>query len=484
MAGRCENVTTTRQHPLPARFRPWRLAFLALLVAVGLAGLLATPSADAQQPAPKASVVTIDDAIQPTSQRFLERSIKEAVSNGSSMLIVQLDTPGGVLDSTRKMVEAILAAPIPVVVYVYPQGAQAASAGTFILAAGHIAAMAPSTNTGAASPVGGSGEDLPETLKSKATEDAAAFLRSIAETRGRNGEALEATVLQAKAYTATEALNLDVVDIIAADVPGLLAQLDGVAIPLAGGDITLDTDGMSVTTIHRTPLEHFLGFLANPNIALLLLSFGSLGIIIELWNFGMLVPGIIGGILLALGLVGLYNLPVNWVAFGLLAFAMALIFLEMQAPGFGIFGVGGIISFVIGAFFLFGDFSFDPAPISSPGFRVSIWLLVVIALLMAGIIALFVRFAAEARKIRYVSGVVTIAGHPGVVVTPLAPRGTVRVDGEMWSAESSTGGNIQQGASVVVEDMSGLTLKVRIAEETSTGQSGQQQEQQHEEAPS
>ncbi|MDA1188569.1 MAG: nodulation protein NfeD [Chloroflexi bacterium] len=457
-------MTTLRQRLQAPSSKVWRLVLVALLIGMGLMSLFGMDSLVAQSQTSRASVITIEDTIQSRTAKFLARGIDAATEQGSALLIVQLDTPGGLLSSTRDMVEEIMASPIPVVVFVAPSGAQAASAGTFILASGHVAAMAPSTNVGAASPVSGSGEDLPDTLKSKATQDAAAFLRSIAEERGRNSDALEATVLEAKAYTAIEALNLGVINLVARDLDDLLDQLHGRHIALSGRDVVLNTTGMRVVDINKTPLEHFLGFLASPNIAFLLLALGALGIVIELFNFGMLVPGVIGGILLALGLVGIGNLPVNWAAFGLLAFSMLLIYLEIQAPGFGIFGVGAIISFIIGAFFLFGRFSFDSPAIDSPSFRVSIWLIAVITALMAGIFALFLRFASQAQKIHYPSGISTIVGDAGVVMTAIAPRGTVRVDGELWSAVSDSDTAIAKGASIVVESISGVTLKVRPVE--------------------
>ena len=431
-----------------------------LLVLVGFGGFVAHQTlVSAAAQAAHAGQLSIDGAIEPTAARFLSRGLRVATEDGAQLLIVTVDTPGGLFSSTKDMVEDILAAEIPVIAFVSPGGAQAASAGTFIVAAAHIAAMAPATNIGAASPVGPGGEELPETIKSKATQNAAAYIKSIAEKRGRNEGALEKTVLNAASYPSSEALDNGIIDLIATDVHDLLAKLDGREVELDNGEtVVLDTDGIEVRPIKRNAVERFLGFLADPNIAFLLLTVGGIGIIVEVFSPGLIVPAVVGVISLALAFVALGNLPVNWAGVSLIAFAMVLFFAELQAPGLGVFGAGGAISFLLGAFLLFGGFSAPAIP--SPSFRVSIWLIGgVSAVLFAFLIVLF-RGAVSMRRSSYPEVSESLVGQSGVVVTALNPKGTVHVAGEQWSAVSDSEESIPEGEEVIVSDVEGLTLRV------------------------
>ena len=431
-----------------------------LLVVVGFGGFIAAQSLPtAAASGPHANLINIDGAIDPISAGFLSRGVNSATKRDAQFLIVSLDTPGGLLSSTRDMVEKILASDIPVVVYVSPPGARAASAGTFITAAAHVAAMAPATNIGAASPVGAGGQDLPETLASKATQDAAALMRSIAEERGRNSEALEETVLSAASFSSSEALENNIIDLIAEDIDDLLAQLDGRTVKLKDGEVLLETEDLEVLEIKRTPVERFLGFLANPDIAFLLLTLGGIGILIEFLNPGGFVAGIAGVIALALAFVALGNLPVNWVGVGLIGLAMLLFFLEMQAPGIGVFGIGGAISFVLGAFLLFGGFTSTPA-IPTPSFRVSLWVIATISGILFVFLVLLFRSVLQGRRVSYPSMGQNLVGQTGTATTALDPRGTVQVAGERWSAVSDSGEPITKGEDVVVSEVEGLTLKV------------------------
>jgi membrane-bound serine protease (ClpP class) len=438
------------------------MCFGGALVSLGIPDALAAD--------PDIAIIDIDDAISPSTSRFLSRAIDSAVDSDAAILLVRLNTPGGLLDATRDMVDAITNAQVPVVVYVAPTGAHAASAGTFITAAAHVAAMAPITNIGAATPIA-VGDELPETLARKVAQDAAALLRSIAEARGRNADALEATVLEARAYNATEALELGIVDLIAEDVGDLLRQLDGRSVIMGdGSEVSLQTVGSGVRRIRQTPLERVLAFLADPNIAFTLVSFGFIAIFVEWVLPGLWGPGIIGVIALALGFVALGNLPVNWVGVGLMAFAMGLFYLEMQAPGIGIFGVSGVIAFIIGGFLLFGGFT--PALPSAPGapdIRVSPFLLAGIAAAMAALLGFVIRDLAVARRIAG-RGDVThepIEGQIGTVTAELSPQGSVHVAGEVWSAVSDDGEPIEKGVSVIVAETEGLTL--RVFRETEVG---------------
>ena len=436
-----------------------RRSLSLLLVLLGFAGAIAgilTPAVSAQ--GRHVAVVELDGAIDPISAGYLGRAIDLAAEDGAHLVVVLLDTPGGLLSSTRDMVEDIIASEVPVVVYVSPPGAQAASAGTFVTAAAHVAAMSPTTSIGAASPVGPSGEDLPETLESKATQDAAAFIRSIAERRGRNSEALEATVLSAASYSASEALDSNVIDLVAGSLVELLSQLDGRTVELSRGSVVLETEGLEIREIGRNPVERFLGIIADPNIAFLLISLGGLGLMVELWNPGLFVPGIAGVVALGLGFVALGNLPVNWVGAGLLALGIALFVAELQAPGIGVFGIGGAVCFVVGAFLLFGDT--NPPGIEAPSVEVSIWVIAGVSILLAVSMVVLVRLAAESRHARHPTQMQTLVGQAGYASTALEPRGTVQVASELWSAVSDSGQSIEEGAEVIVVDMDGLKLKV------------------------
>ena len=323
--------------------------FSAVAIAVALLGV-----ATAQQR--HVLILEVDGIINPVTEGFISRGVERAEAQGASLIIVQLDTPGGLLDSTRKITQHLLNAELPSVVYVTPRGARAASAGTFITAAATFAVMAPGTNIGAASPVGGGGEELPETLKSKVTSDAAAEMRTIADLRNRNQEKLEATVLQALSFTGEEAVESGMVDFIAGDLDDLLAQLHGreaiVQLP-AGPRLVLEMQGVGVQTMEMSLVERFLSFLSDPNVSYMLLSLGSLGIFLELLSPGLIVPGLTGTILLILSFVTLGNLPVNWAGVVLILLAVILAVLEFYVVGFGVLGVGAIVSFILGGVFLF-----------------------------------------------------------------------------------------------------------------------------------
>ena len=435
-----------------------RLVALALVV-VGFGGFLASHGLTAAAASgPHAARLVIDGAIHSTAAGFLARGLEEATEDGAQLVVVEVDTPGGLLSSTRKMVQAILDSKIPVVTYVSPPGAQAASAGTFIVAAGHVAAMAPATNIGAASPVGPGGQDLPETIKSKATQDAAAFLRTIAEERGRNATALEDTVLSALSYSGSEALEIGIIDLIADGIDDLMAKLDGRAVTLREGEVVLETGGMEVLEIGKTPVERFIGFLANPDIAFLLLTLGGIGIFVEFMSPGLVGPGVLGVIALVLAFVAFGNMPVNWAGVGLITLAMGLFFLEAQAPGVGVFGIAGAISFVLGAFFLFGGFSAPAIP--TPSFRVSPWTIAAVSAGLFGAFVLLMKTIVEAGKAGYASSTSPLVGKTGMTATPLDPRGTVHVASERWSAISDSGESIPEGEEVIVLEVEGAILKV------------------------
>ena len=419
--------------------------------------------AGAQEPTgPHVLVITVDGVINPVKDRYIERAIQEAVTGGAELLVISLDTPGGLLDSTREIVERLLASPVPTAVYVSPAGARAGSAGTFITAAANLAAMAPGSNIGAATPVSATGQDLDETLASKVENDAAALIRSIAQERGRNAKLLEATVREAASYTAQEALDGNVVDFIADDMESLLAQLDGRTTQTPAGPVTLEVEGLATRDLDKNLLENLLEFLADPNVSFLLLTIGGLGIVIELFNPGLIVPAVVGVICLVLAFVALGNLPANWAGVALILLAIVLAAAEVIVAGFGVLGVGSVICLVLGGLFLFAQFG-DASP-TLPPLSVNRWLIVGTALAAGGCVLYLAREAVKSRRQRRVGSNQSLIGKTGEVTRILAPRGVVRVASDTWTAISADGEPIEAGVEVMVIDVQGLVLTVARSE--------------------
>lgn len=442
-----------------------RLALYGLLIAAGLALQAAPVSA---QTGGEAFLVHVDGVIDPNRAKYLDRALDRARDADAQLAIIVIDTPGGMLGSMRAMVEDILASKIPVVTFVGPQGAQAGSAGTFIAAAGHLAVMAPGSNIGAATPISGTNEDLPDTLANKVTNDAAALIRSIADTRGRNSVPYEATVREASSFTTNEALQLNMIDFVADDLDHLLLQLDGKVVEVGDKLITLQTLGLSCqepwlacNNIGLSWVERLIGFIANPNISSLLLTLGGIGIFIELLNPGLLLPGIFGAIALVLAFVAFGNLPVNWAGVALILFSLALLFAELQVAGTGILGIGAIISFAFGTVFLLEPWAADPPSFAGPNFDPSPWLIGGLAGSIGGIFALLTwlswRGAAPSTK----ADPAVVLGKKGLVRRELNPKGSVLVDGQMWTAEEIDGTFVGIGEEVRVEGLTGLILRVK-----------------------
>ena len=434
-----------------------RLLVTVLSVMAIAGGLLGV--AQAQQG--EVLLLEVDGMISPVTERFIARGVRRAEEEGSMLIIIQLDTPGGLLDSTRKITQHLLNADVPSVVFVAPRGARAASAGTFIAAAATFAVMAPGTNIGAASPVGGGGDDLPETLASKVTNDAAAEIRSIAALRGRNEEKLEATVLQALSFTAEEAVESNIVDIIAGDLDDLLAQLHGLEAevrPPGGTTLVLDTQAVAVRTMEMSLVERFLRFLSDPNVSYMLLSLGSLGIFLELLNPGLVVPGVVGAILLILAFVTIGNLPVNWAGVVLILLAVVLGLLEFYVAGWGILGAGAIVSFVLGGLLLFFHTG-APSP-TTPSIGVSLWVLVLTVLVLGGGGAWVVYTLIKSRQEQPELSAAGLVGQMAEVATDLAPRGTVRLENQLWTAVAQSSEHIGAGENVEVVKVDGIILTV------------------------
>ena len=435
------------------------IAFASVFIA-GVAGPIL-----AQAQGPHVLVIEVDGVINPVKQRFISRAIDKAVEDQAELLVIQLDTPGGLLSSTREIVEKLLGAPIPVAVFVSPRGARAGSAGTFITAAGHFAVMAPGTNIGAATPISSTGEDLEDTLASKVENDAAALIRSIAQERGRNQDKLEETVRLASSFTAREAVELNVVDFIAENLGDLLAQVDGKVVETASGPRVLDTRDLDRRRVNKNLLENFLELISDPNISFILLTVGGLGIVIELFNPGLIAPGVIGVICMLLAFLALGNLPVNWAGVAFILVAVVLAVLEVTVTGFGILGVGAGVCFVVGGLILFGGTS----P-TLPSVSVSRWLLGGFAVVFA-FTALYVgRTVYQSRKAGLEPTGPAVVGATGTVTRELTPRGVVHVGSETWTAVSEDGNVIGVGEAVRVTQVNDLILTVSRADGTDKSQ--------------
>ncbi|PKB71013.1 MAG: hypothetical protein BZY87_07950 [SAR202 cluster bacterium Io17-Chloro-G6] len=441
------------------RLRIVRLFFVSLSLILLFTGLLGPFLAHAQSPqGPHALVMTVDGIINPVKERFISRAIEQAQEDGATLLIIQIDTPGGLLSSTREIVKLLLESPVPVAVFVSPSGARAGSAGTFITAAGNFAVMAPGTNIGAATPVSSTGQDLDETLASKVENDAAALIRSIAQERGRNQDKLEETVRSAASYSALEALADNVVDLIAEDLDDLLAKIDGLSAETSAGTVVMETKDLEIKSFGKNVLEHFLEFISDPNVSFILLTVGGLGIVVELFNPGLIAPGVVGVICLLLAFLALGNLPVNWAGVVFVLLAVALIVLEVAVAGFGILGAGAIVSLIVGGLLLFTQFG--AASPTLPSISVSRWLLAGTVGVIALSLGYVVKSAYESRKQGPPEKAVDLTGSRGTVTGELSPRGIVLVGNETWTAISEDDTVIPVGEPVEVRSVDGLILTV------------------------
>ncbi len=408
-------------------------------------------------------VLTLDGVINPVTASYLARGIATAETAGAEALIVQLDTPGGLMDSTEQMVRAIANARVPVIVYVAPRGARAASAGVYITYASHVAAMAPDTRIGAATPVayGEQGEpvSLPEAMQRKIEQDALAALRSLAQERGRNLEWAERAVREAASATAREAVAQRIVEILAEDLSDLLRQLDGREVALASGNIvTLRTAHASVRFLPMRPLERFLLTITNPTVAYLLLSIGLLGLWIEFSQPGVSLPGVLGGVCVLLGLYALGTLPVNWAAVFLMLLAFIFFAFDIFASTHGVLTIGGLVSFIMGSLLLFQS--------PEPYLRVQPWAIALVAAIVLAVAVLIVRAAVRGQRRPVVSGPEALIGMVGEARQDLDPEGLVFVDGALWRARS-VAGRIEAGRAVEVVRIEGLLLHVRPHEQSS-----------------
>jgi len=397
-------------------------------------------------------VLTADGTVNPVMNRYIDRGIDAAESDEAGSVVIRLDTPGGLSTSMDDIIKRIIDAKVPVIVYVWPSGGRAASAGTYIAYASHIAAMAPATSIGSATPIDASGGDIEGDLGNKIKGDAVAKIRGLAELRGRNAEWGERAVLEGISAHTNEAVEQDIVDLEADDLDGLLAQIDGRTVALASGEVTLATGNSRVVYNNTNFIEDFLNIIADPNIAFLLLSLGSLGIFIEFLNPGTIFPGTFGVISLLVGFFALSVLPFNWAGVALILFAFILFGLELFITSHGILGIGGAIALVLGGLILTSD--------NPPEFQVSKWLVITLALILASFSIFVAVNIWRIRRLPPQTGPETIVGKTAVARSALGPQGFVFMDGEYWAAEAEDG-EIKPGENVIVTAIKGLRLTVR-----------------------
>lgn len=423
--------------------------FLALVTAVLVAAALAGPAQ--AQAAPRVLAVEFANDVNPVSANFAIDQIERANEGGYSVVVILLDTPGGLAESMRKIVEAELASSIPVIVYVSPDGARAASAGVWIGQAADVLAMAPQTNIGSSTPVSVEGGNIPRDLRRKVVNDAAASLRALAEEHGRNGDWAEAAVREASNLTAAQALEQNVIDVIAAGLPALLDDVDGTTTVPKG--FVLETAGADVTTAEMSLWQRVLDTIIDPNIIVLLMSLGVLAITVELFNPGLVFPAAFGAIALIVGLFGLQVLPFSWAGILLIVVAFGFFVAEAFVVSHGALALAGAIAFVFGALMLF-----DPA---GDAYQVSLPVAIAIGVAFAAFAGFAVAKALAARRRPPTTGSDELVGAVGVVRRALEPDGLVFVHGELWRARAVGGGPVAEEATVRVERLAdGLVLEV------------------------
>ena len=382
---------------------------------------------------------------------YIDRGISEAESKGSTACIIEVDTPGGLLASTEEIVQRILNAKVPIVVYVSPSGAWAASAGTFITIAAHVAVMAPGTSIGAAHPVS-VGEEMPEEVAKKVTEYSSAWIRSIAEMRGRDPEQAELAVTESKSFTAAEALEANLIDFQADDLEILISQINGREVTLAGGEeVVIDTSGYMLTKNEMNGIERFLHVISDPNIAYILLSLATIGLITEISNPGMIFPGVAGGISLLMAFYSLGVLNAYWAGVFLILLSCGVFVAESYTPTFGVLTAGGLTSLVIGSLVLFSH--------TSPALEVNRGLIAGVTIAVAAFVIFVIGAIVRGQRRQVATGAEGLIGAAGVAQTVLDPKGTVLIEGERWTAMVDSG-KVKPGEDVIVTKVDKLKLVV------------------------
>lgn len=411
-----------------------------------------------------AALVKIQGAIGPASQDFIQRSIKKAVDKNSRLMILQLDTPGGLSSSMRLIIQDILASPIPIVTYVAPAGSRAASAGTYILYASHIAAMAPGTNLGAATPVQIStpgiddkkeekdkqAEKKKSETELKAINDAKAYIRSLAQLRKRNVEWAESAVTKAESLSAEEALKLNVINVVAQSIPELLQKIDGMVVQMQAGSLTIKSKDLTVFSIEPDWRTNFLAIITDPSVAYILLMIGIYGIFFEFFNPGFVLPGVVGAICLLVALYAFQLLPINYVGLALIILGIIFIVAEAFMPSFGALGIGGVISLAIGSVFLLRTEGY--------GYTIPLQLIAGVVLTTILFFATILTLAIRSRQRKIVSGVEGMVGKQGEIVVQNNQQ-WVMIEGELWHFQADE--KLSAGQLVEIENISGLTVKVK-----------------------
>ena len=428
------------------------------------------------QAAGTAVLLDIDGAISPATSDFIERSLDKAANAQARVFILRMNTPGGLDTAMRDIIQAILGSPVPVVTWVAPGGARAASAGTYILYASHVAAMAPGTNLGAATPVqlgggglprpnlpgadkkeneGSQGEDLDNAMEHKLVNDAVAYLRSLAQLRNRNQEWAEKAVREGASLPAEEALEAGVIDLMAQDLPELLAAVNGRVVSVKGQELVLGTEDLDITVIEPDWRTRLLSVIADPNVAYILIIIGLYGLIFEFYSPGFLLPGVVGAICLLLALFALQVLPVNYAGLALLILGVIFMVTEAFMPSFGVLGIGGIIAFMVGSIILIDT--------DVPGYGVSIPLIVTFSVISGVFFLGIVGLAIKARQRPVVSGQEELIGALGTVVRDFDVEGRIQIHGESWQARADT--PLKSGQRVCVTGLDGLVLHVEPQKE-------------------
>jgi membrane-bound serine protease (ClpP class) len=405
--------------------------------------------------AQKIIAIKIDGTINPASSGYIERGIEIAEKENAACLIISLNTPGGLLKSTRVIVENMMKSRVPMVVYVSPSGAHAGSAGVFITLAANVAAMSPGTNIGAAHPVSmQSGSD--STMNEKSTNDAIAFVRTIAEKRNRNAQWAENAVRKSYSITATEALNLKVIDLIATDIPDLLKQINGRTVEVTGGNKTIiNTSAARFENVEMSFVEKMLNILSDPNLAYILLMIGFYGLLFELYSPGAIFPGIVGVIALILAFYSLHTLPINYAGLALIIFGIILFLLEIKIISGGLLAIGGTVALLLGSMMLIRKIP------NMEFLRISWGVIIPTVVVTALFFLLVIGAGLKAQRAKPITGVEGLTDETGLALESLNPMGTVLVHGEIWNAEAIKGA-IEKGQKIRVRAIDNLRLKVEL----------------------